>query len=163
MRPSTRLFALASGCAAAIALVSPGSAGAVPAGSGPASVARGGAAPGLPVGARIIGSVAAATEMHVTVTLEPRDPAALQAFADAVSTPGSPQYRQFITPAEFAQRFGAPADQVQAVQASLQAHGLNPGAPSANGLSIPVTATAGTLAQAFRVSFARVALQNGGG
>jgi subtilase family serine protease len=99
--------------------------------------------------------------MHVTVTLEPRDPAALEAFADAVSTPGSPQYRHYITPAEFAQRFGAPADQVQAVQASLQAHGLNPGAPSANGLSIPVSASAGTLAQAFKVSFAHVTLQNG--
>ncbi len=47
---------------------------------------------------------------------------------------------------EFAQRFGATPDQVQAVQASLQAHGLNPGSPSANGLSIPVTATAGTVA-----------------
>src|SRR5215471_2127255 len=99
MRPSARVTALASACAATIALGSPPSAGAVAAGSGPASVARVGAAPALPLGARIVGSAAAATQMHVTVTLEPRDPAALQAFADAVSTPGSPQYRQYITPA----------------------------------------------------------------
>lgn len=161
MGPSTRLTGLAFACAAAIALVSPAAAGAVAAGSGPASVARVGAAPALPLGARIVGSVAAATQMHVTVTLQPRDPMALQTFADAVSTPGSPLYGHYMTPAEFARRFGATADQVQAVQASLHAHGLNPGAPSANGLSIPVTATAGTVAQAFKVSFAHVALQTG--
>jgi len=161
MRPSTRLTALASVCAALIVLTLPASAGAVAAGSASAGVAAVGAAPSLPAGARIVGSVAASTPLHVTVTLQPRDPVALQAFADQVSTPGSPLFRDYITPAEFAQRFGATPDQVQAVQSSLQAHGLNPGAPSANGLSIPVTATAGTLAQAFRVSFARVALQNG--
>jgi hypothetical protein len=161
MRPSTRLTALASACAAATVLVSPPSAGAVAAGSGPASVARVGAAPTLPRGARIVGSIAAATPLHVTVTLQPRDPASLQTFANQVSTPGSPLFRQYITPAEFAQRFGATSGQVQAVQASLRAHGLNPGAPSVNGLSIPVTATAGALGQAFKVSFAHVALQNG--
>ena len=161
MRPSTRLAALASACAAVIVLTLPAAAGAVAAGSASAGVTALGAAPSLPAGARIVGSLAASTPLHVTVTLQPRDPVALQAFADEVSTPGSPQFRDYISPAEFAQRFGATPDQVQAVQTSLQAHGLNPGAPSANGLSIPVTASAGTLAQAFRVSFARVALQNG--
>jgi subtilase family serine protease len=163
MRPSTRLTALASVCAAAIALASPPPAGAVAVRSASAAPTQFGAAPALPAGARIVGSLAASTTMHVTVALAPRDPVALQAFADAVSTPGSPEYRQYITPSEFAQRFGATPDQIQAVQASLQAHGLNPGASSDNGLSIPVTASAGTMAQAFRVSFARVALQNGAG
>ena len=74
--------------------------------------------------------------MNVTVTLQPRDPAGLEAFAIAVATPGSPDYRDYISTDEFAQRFGAPADQIQAVQTSLRAHGLNPGAPSPNGLSI---------------------------
>ena len=161
MRASARLTALASACAALIALTLPASAGAVAAGSASAGMTAVGAAPSLPAGARIVGSLAASTPLHVTVTLQPRDPLSLQTFADQVSTPGSPQFRDYITPAEFAQRFGATADQVRAVQASLQSHGLNPGAPSANGLSIPVTASAGTLAQAFKVSFARVALQDG--
>ena len=77
--------------------------------------------------------------MHVTVTLQPQDPAGLAALANAVSTPGSPQYRDYITPAEFAQRFGATPGAVQAVEASLRAHGLDPGPLSANSLSIPVT------------------------
>src|SRR5919204_5013307 len=100
--PSMRLAALACACAAAVQLVAPTSAGAT----------RLGAAPSLPSGARIAGSPAADTPMHVTVTLQPRDPAALQAFADEVSAPGSPLYRDYITPAEFAQRFGATPEQV---------------------------------------------------
>lgn len=99
--------------------------------------------------------------MHVTVTLQPRHRAGLQALADAVSTPGSPEYRRYLTPAQFARRFGAPAARIRAVESSLRAHGLTPGRPSANDLSIPVRATAGALSRAFAVSFARIKLASG--
>jgi subtilase family serine protease len=151
MPASTRLVTIACACAGVIALFAPAS----------ASATRLGTAPTLPLGAHIAGAVAGDTPVHVTVTLQPRDPAALEAFATAVSTPGSPQYRDYITPAQFAQRFGAAPDTVAAVQASLRAHGLTPGQPSANSLSIPVTATAGTVSRAFAVSFAHATLQNG--
>jgi subtilase family serine protease len=155
------LTALGCVCAAAVALALPSPAAAVAVGSAFAGVTTVGHAPIVPSGARIVGSVAAGTRLHVTLTLQPRDPLALQTFADQVSTPGSPLFRDYITPAQFAQRFGATRGQIKAVQASLKAHGLIPGTPSANGLSIPVTASAGTLAHAFDVSFAHVALQNG--
>jgi subtilase family serine protease len=155
------LTALGCVCAAAVVFALSAPAGAAAVGATSAGVAILGHAPIVPSGARIVGSVAASTPMHVTVTLQPRDPLALQTFANQVSTPGSPLFRAYITPAEFAQRFGATPTQIRAVQASLKAHGLNPGTISANGLSIPVTASAGTLARAFKVSFAHVALQNG--
>jgi len=161
MSSSTRLTALGCVCAAAVVFALSAPAGAAAVGATSAGVAILGHAPIVPSGARIVGSVAASTPMHVTVTLQPRDPLALQTFANQVSTPGSPLFRAYITPAEFAQRFGATPTQIRAVQASLKAHGLNPGTISANGLSIPVTASAGTLARAFKVSFAHVALQNG--
>lgn len=151
MPPSIRLASIACACAGVISLLAPASAGAT----------RLGSTPTLPQGAHIASAVAADTPMNVTVTLQPRDPEALQAFATAVSTPGSPQYRDYITPAQFAERFGAAPDAVEAVEASLRAHGLTPGPPSANALSIPVSGTAGTLARAFAVSFAHVSLQNG--
>ena len=47
--------------------------------------------------------------VSVRVYLAGRDPAALDAAATAVTTPGSPSYRHFITPAQYAQRF-APTD-----------------------------------------------------
>jgi subtilase family serine protease len=96
--------------------------------------------------------------MQVAVALQPRDPAALQAFATAVSTPGSSLYRQYITPAQFAQHFGPTDAQLEAVQASLRAHGLQPGPVSANHLSIPVSATVGQLERAFSLRLERVTL-----
>ena len=159
--PSSRLVTLAVACVAAfacaLAVVSsaPASAGA------PAGQVRLGVAPTLPPGFRVVASVASATPMHVTVTLDPRDPAALQKFANAVSTPGSPLFRDYITPAQFAQRFGATPGRIKAVESSLRAHGLRPGTASANHLSIPVTATAGAVSRAFSVSFAHVILKTG--
>ena len=120
-----------------------------------------GSAPAVPDGARIVSAVPATTQLHVTVTLQSQDPAGLTAFATEVSTPGSPLYRDYITPAEFAQRFGATPQAVQAVDSSLESHGLVPGAVSANSLSIPVTASAGSLSAAFATSFSRVALADG--
>ncbi|HUA05162.1 MAG TPA: protease pro-enzyme activation domain-containing protein [Solirubrobacteraceae bacterium] len=122
---------------------------------------RFGNAPAVPATAHIAGAVPDTTPLHVTVTLQSQDPAGLAALANAVSTPGSPQYRDYISPAEFAQRFGATRAAVQAVETSLRAHGLDPGPVSANSLSIPVTATAGQVAQAFSTSFSHVALASG--
>ena len=42
-----------------------------------------------------------------TVSMQPRDPAGMQNFADNVSSPSSPYYRQFITPVQFGEKFGA--------------------------------------------------------
>jgi subtilase family serine protease len=120
-----------------------------------------GSAPAVPADAHIAGAVPDTTSLHVTVTLQSQDPAGLASFANAVSTPGSPQYRHYMSPSEFAQRFGASPAAVQAVETSLRAHGLDPGRVSANSLSIPVTATAGELAHAFSTSFSRVALATG--
>ncbi|MBV9605081.1 MAG: putative Ig domain-containing protein [Solirubrobacterales bacterium] len=151
MPPSTRLASIACACAGVIALFAPA----------PAGATRLGPSPTLPRTARLAGTVAADTPLHVTVTLQPRDPAALEAFATAVSTPGTPEYRDYITPAQFAERFGAAPDAIAAVETSLRAHGLTPGTPSPNALSIPVSTTAGAAARAFDVSFAHVTLQNG--
>jgi Pro-kumamolisin, activation domain/Putative Ig domain len=155
MRPSARSTSLAGACAGALVVALLG--------ASPASAVRLGTAPALPSGARIVASLTAATPMHVTVTLRPRDPATLLAFATGVSTPGSPLYRGYLTPAEFAQRFGATPEQIRTVESSLRAHGLRPGRPSANALSIPVSATAGALGRAFSVSFAHLRLRDGAG
>jgi len=123
-----------------------------------AATVRVGHAPMRPVGARFAGGVPAAARMHITVALRPRDPAALAAYARAVSTPGSASYRSYLGPAQFARRFGATAGQVRAVRRSLRARGLTPGALSRGALSISVSASAGQLERAFAVSLRRMAL-----
>jgi subtilase family serine protease len=103
-------------------------------------------------------AVLTSTRLHVTVTLRPRDPAALAAYARAVATRGSPDYRRYLTPAQFARHFGATPAQVSAVRSSLRVRGLHPGAVSAGRLSIPIVAGAGALERAFRVSLAQLVL-----
>ena len=159
--PSTTLATLVAACAAVCACVLIVAASAPAAPGTSSGRVRLGAAPTLPPGSRIVAAVASATPLRVTVTLKPRDPAGLKALANAVSTPGSPLYRDYITPAQFVQRFGATTSQIRRVESSLRAHGLRPGSPSANRLSIPVRATAGAVARAFSVSFAHVVLRNG--
>jgi subtilase family serine protease len=144
-------------CGMALAVISPATASAPALAAGPGKI-RVGVAPLLPAGARVLGALGSATELNVTVALAPRDPAALSAFAGAVSTPGSSVYRQYITPAQFADRFGPTATQITAVEDSLRAHGLQPGALSANGLSIRLSATAGAIERALSLSLDRLAL-----
>ncbi len=122
---------------------------------------RVGSPPPLASSARDIGGVAAATPLHVTVVLKVRDAAALARYARAVSDPNSSLYHAYLSPTQFAQRFGATPDQVRAVEASMRGRGLRPGEVSANRLSIPLTGTAAQVERAFSLSFRRHALRGG--
>lgn len=148
-RPARRLA-----CALALAAL-------VPVTAAHAATVRVGRTPAVPIGARFMGMVPAARLLHVTVALRPHDPAALAAYARAVATPGSPSYRRYLTPAQFARRFGATPAQISAVRRALRARGLAPGAVSRGALSIAVMASAARLERAFDVSLTRMALRDG--
>jgi hypothetical protein len=133
-------------------------AGAAPAAAG---LVRVGSAPGLSLGTRLLGPLADATPLRISVALRPRDAASLARYALAVATPGGPEYHRYLRPRQFATRFGATAAEVREVDAALRARGLTPGALSANALAVPVTASAGLLARAFETTFERVRLADG--
>src|SRR5262249_35857476 len=139
-------------CALALAV------GASRPGAAHAGVVRVGRAPVLQSGAVVVGQVTPEARLHVTVVLKPRDPAALAAYAQAVSTPGSSDFHRYLTTAEFARRFGASAAAIGAVRRSLRAEGLKTGPVTAGGLSIRVLATAGHLERGLRISLRRLAL-----
>jgi hypothetical protein len=100
--------------------------------------------------------------IHIAVALRSRDPAALAAEVRAVSTPGARDYGRYLTPAQFAARFGAPARRIRTVRAALRVRGLNPGPTSTGGLSIPVTATVAALSRGLDTSLARVGVGHAG-
>ena len=135
-------------------------AGPVAAAATPARV-RLGSPPKHPGRSKVVGALATGTELPVTVTLKPRDPAGLAAYAAGVSTPGSPIYHHYLSVSGFRDRFGPTAQDVAGVESSLAAQGLRPGPVSANGLAIPVSATAGELGHAFSLSFQKVSLESG--
>src|SRR6185312_1508596 len=95
------------------------------------------------------------------VALTPRDPAALAAYADSVSTPGSPEYHRYLSVAQFARRFGPTEAQVAAVRAALEARGLRPGALAANRLTFNVSAPAASMSRTFGTSFERYRVAGG--
>ncbi len=103
----------------------------------------------------------ASTRLHITVSMRPQDASGLQALATAVSTPGSPEFRQYLTVPQFAARFGATADALSAVESELVANGLTVGDVPANHLTIPASGTAAQIEQAFSVSMQQVKLASG--
>jgi subtilase family serine protease len=126
-----------------------------------AATVRVGTAPQLPDGASAEGGLAPGHPLDLVVALEPRDPTALAAYAEAVSTPGSPLYGRYLSVGEFAARFAPTPAQVATVRSALAARGLEVGAPSANGLSLPVDATASEAGSAFGTAISRVELADG--
>ena len=126
-----------------------------------ASLSRVGAAPQRPAGTRVIGSLAATTRIPVTITLQPPDPAALQSYATAVSTPGSSDYRHYLSVAAFRARFGPTDAQIAAVRSALSSAGLTPSPVSANGLVITLSGSAAQLSSVFSTSFDQVKLAGG--
>jgi subtilase family serine protease len=113
--------------------------------------------PALSARARSAGTaVAAGSRLHLTITLKPRDPAALARYARAVSTPGSPSYRHYLSPDQFGRRFGATADQVRRVRSAFAHRGLRVGHSSSGRLSIPLAADVGTIERGLDVRLRRV-------
>jgi subtilase family serine protease len=143
--------------AAVLAPVAVGVSGA----SAASSRANVGSAARLPAGSLVLGSLSSAGAVHVTVALEPRNAGQLSSMATAVSTPGSPLFRHYLSVSQFAQRFGASDAQIAAVKSSLAAAGLRVGNAEANHLTMSVSGTAAQVEKAFSVSLVQVKLASG--
>ncbi len=154
MRGRTLRFAalLAAGLSAAAA------SGSAQAATGYSRVGR---APQIPAGSSVVGSLASGTSLSVAVTLEPSDASALAAYAQSVSTPGSADYRHYLTVSQFRAQFAPSAAQISSVEGALRSAGLTPGSVSADGLSISVSGTASQLSTGFNTSLERVRLHSG--
>ncbi len=103
----------------------------------------------VPPGDTLLGPADASSTLSLDVTLQPRDPAALAAAVQAVSTPGSAQYHQFIDDAQFAQLYGPTSATISQVTSALEQEGLTVGAVFGTDLSLPVTATVAQVESAF--------------
>jgi subtilase family serine protease len=132
-----------------------------------AGFVRDGAAPKLPTPAIRLGTLASREPFEVDLALLPRNPTALARFATDVSTPGTSDYRHFITVKRFAAEYGATPAAVTAVRQAMAVAGLHADAVTANSLELKVTGTVGAFERAFatqldsyRLSGGRVAFAN---
>lgn len=102
-------------------------AGGLAAASAQASVGRtaiAGTHPSWAVPSRRVATPDAATALSVRVYLAGRNPAGLTAYAAGVSTPGSPNYRSYLTTTEVQAQFGPTPGQLSAVRRWLTDAGL---------------------------------------
>jgi subtilase family serine protease len=104
---------------------------------------------------------AAQSTITVTVALKLHDPDGAHALVEAMYTPGSPQFQNFLTPDEFRQRFAATDAEAAKVTASLSRFGLS--ATRATSTTLQVTGTPAAFEQAFSTKLHRfnVAAQAG--
>ena len=157
------LFAAVIGLIGALAATLPSQAASVAAAADATALVplTASAAPPAPAGATRLGALAAGTTMHLDVTLNVRDQAALTAFLNGVADPSSPYYHQFLAAGQFGPRFGASPAQVASVENALRAAGLSPGPVSSDRLDIPVTATAAAIERGFGVTLDRYRMAGG--
>jgi subtilase family serine protease len=96
------------------------------------------------------------TAISAAVYLAGRDPAGLAAYARAVSTPGSAQYRHYLTPAQQSAAFGPAPAQLRKVDAWLTGAGLK--VTGSTEQYVSVTGTAAAAGKAFGVQLRDYAL-----
>lgn len=88
----------------------------------------------------------------VSVYLNLRNEADLQALIHDLYTPGSAHYRKFLTPEEFRAAYSPSATDVSAVQAFLSKKGLKVVYTPANAMYVDASGTVSQIASAFSVS-----------
>ena len=110
---------------------------------------------------RLLGQVASAQPLTVTVVLPLSHQADLNAFLQRVYTPGDPLYGHYLKPGEFAATYGPSAADAAAVKAFASAHGLSVSSVSHSGSVYHLSAPAGTMASAFHVSLRSYARADG--
>jgi subtilase family serine protease len=89
-------------------------------------------------------------ELKVVLRRSATQDAALQTLLAAQQTAGSPQYHQWLTPAQFGARFGASSQDIQALKVWLQMHSFKVGAVSAGRAVLPFSGTAAQVEAAFQ-------------
>jgi subtilase family serine protease len=97
--------------------------------------------------------------LDAKVWLAGRDPKGLDAYAQAVSTPGSQQYRKFLTPQQFNQRFGATPQQIASVTKWVRDSGLYVDLAGSNSHYLHVTGHLDKAKNAFGTDFRNYAAQ----
>ena len=105
-----------------------------------------------PANARLLGRLNGAQRLNVALTLTLRDQSGLQSFVEQVSDPASPNYRQYLSPEQFAQRFAPTESDYQRVIDFARSYNLSVTATTPNRLVLDVSGAVSDLERAFAVT-----------
>jgi len=90
--------------------------------------------------------------LNISVALSLHDTDKLAAFMHDVANPGSRNYRKFLTPRQFTERYCPSAAQVRAVEQFLRQRGITVGSVSPNNMRIHASASTAAMESAFGVA-----------
>ncbi|MBB5062877.1 FG-GAP-like repeat-containing protein [Granulicella mallensis] len=90
-------------------------------------------------------------QIHASIVLPLRNSAALTSLLGRLYDPSSPDYRHFLSVAQFTDQFGPTNDDFQAVVAFAKANGMTVTALPANRLIVPIAGTVTQINAAFNV------------
>ena len=97
------------------------------------------------------GRLDAARHLDLTIGLPLRNQAGLSNLLQRIYDPASPDYRHYLTPAQFTEQFGPSAVDYQAVMAFAKAHGLAIKATHPNRMLLEVNGDVAAIEQALHV------------
>ena len=127
----------------------------------PTRVRLAGDAPALPAGAVKEGATPSTQTVTVRVQLKLHNQAAAEAAAQAVSTPGSKQYGQFLTPDQFHATYSPTTQDVAQITGWLTGVGLTIGEIPANNSYVTATGTAAQINATFATTTSTVKTADG--
>ncbi len=99
-----------------------------------------------------VGRLEATRELKLAIGLPLRDKEGLTNLLQGIYDPASPEYRHYLTPAQFAAAFGPTEEDYRAVTAFAIAHGLKVTATHPNRMVLDVNGTVSDIEQAFHVT-----------
>ena len=102
--------------------------------------------------AQMVGKMDEAQQLSLDVVLPVRDRAGLDALAEAVADPQSPEYRHYLTPAQFTERFGPTQEDYDTVVRYLSAQGLTVTGGTRDGMEVQVKGAVADIERAFHVT-----------
>jgi subtilase family serine protease len=102
--------------------------------------------------AKPLGRLPVAQIMQLDIVLPLRDRAGLQSFLADLYSSTAPNYRHFLTPAEFTEKFGPTQSDYEAVVRYMQAHGLVVVGGSRDGMDVQVKGPVSAIESVFHVN-----------
>jgi hypothetical protein len=108
-----------------------------------------------------LGPLDALKVLHLQAPLVDPNLSALNQFVDEQSTPGSPEYHDLLTPAQFGAQFGAPSGEVDHVVSALASLGFHVTAPSVNRLFVDFTGPVSLIEHVFSLTLDNFSFSTG--
>ena len=100
----------------------------------------------------MVGHLPASQVLQLDVVLPIRDQAGLDAFLADLNSSTVPNYRHFLTPAEFTERFGPTQQDYDEVVRYAQSHGLTVVGGSRDGMEVQVKGPVSAIESAFHIN-----------